>query len=573
MQPYFVKFYLGGEEIEDVTEREEISVQVDFKDTIQGNIEIDTFTFVNRAYEIIEEYRKDGLAGGVGLFEGLDFKILIQEGPNQENIFEGFLNFETYQNLKPSEPKILCEIKKTDGINNLSERLEGLTFSYLRSIGVITSNDYDYVNSVVEKKFNVIETLFLAFAIYSFIQQIIQSSKSIAQNQAIILAILVGGGITNSSLGAFLYAAASIVFETIFIALSVIAIKNLIDEILNSIISPIKRQYCINYNLALNKIFNHLGYEFSTNIEELSEEFFLPSKSEDRENIGIPSETDYGFFASEFLELAKNRFNAELFIDAAGVVQFRTKSDEYFQQESTYILPDVLEAPFSYNLNELKESRLISFETDISEDYTIDNYKGTSYVVTTVPITQNKEKNNLIAGFVENRFNVTLGTEKTEYNSVENGLIALLQTVDALFQFWGVKSSSVSILKNRLRALKTSAFFFNKPKLLRIKNNKVAVDNREKITAKYYYDNFINYDSFVQNNFQRQRKNYEGVEIPFCYADYKEVLQNSYFTTNNGERGRITSLVWSLGADTAQIDFYIEDIYTRNLKEEFQETN
>ena len=36
MQPYFVKFYLGGEEIEDVTEREEIAIQVDFKDTIQG---------------------------------------------------------------------------------------------------------------------------------------------------------------------------------------------------------------------------------------------------------------------------------------------------------------------------------------------------------------------------------------------------------------------------------------------------------------------------------------------------------------------------------------------------------
>ena len=74
----------------------------------------------------------------------------------------------------------------------------------------------------------------------------------------------------------------------------------------------------------------------------------------------------------------------------------------------------------------------------------------------------------------------------------------------------------------------------------------------------------------VQNNFQRQRKNYEGIEIPFSYSDYKEVLQNSYFTTNNGERERITSLVWSLGADTAQIDFYIEEIYTRNLKEEFQ---
>ncbi len=197
MQPYFVKFYLGGEEIEDVTEREEISIQVDFKDTIQGNIETDAFTFVNRAYEIIEQYRKDGLAGGVGLFEGLDFKILIQQGPNQQNIFEGFLNFETYQNLKPSEPKILCEIKKTDGINNLSERLEGLTFSYLRTIGVITPSDYDYVNSVVEKKFNVIETLFLVVCSLFFYSANYSKFKSIAQNWLLYCRILVGAGITG----------------------------------------------------------------------------------------------------------------------------------------------------------------------------------------------------------------------------------------------------------------------------------------------------------------------------------------------------------------------------------------
>jgi len=570
MQPYFIKSYLGGEEIEDIVEREQIAIQVDFKDTIQGNIETDTFTFVNRAFEIIEQYKTDGLNGGVGLFEGLKFEQLIQEGPEQRKVFEGFLDFKTYENLLPSEPKILCKIKKEDGINSLSERLQGLTFAYLRSINAITQADYDYVNSVVEKKFNVIETLFLAFAIYSFTQQIITSIRNTAQSISIIAGILSAG--VSGSIGALIYATASILFDAAYIALSVIAINNLVDEILSSILSPVKRQYCINYHLALTKIFKQLGYEFNTNIEDLKQEYYLPSKSEDRENIGIPFDSDYGFFASEFVELALNKFNAELFIDTLGVVQMRTQSDQYFQNESTYILPDVLDTPFSYNLDELKESRLISFDTDISEDYTIDNYQGTSYVVTTKPITQNNIKNNLITGFVENRFNVCLGTAKTEYNSVENGLISLLESVDKLFQFWGAKSSSVDVIKNRLRTLKTSTFFFNKPKIIRIKNNKVATDNREKVSAKYYYDNYINYNSFIANDFKKQHKVFSSVIVPFSYDNYKEVIQNSYFTTNNGQTGKITSLNWALGADTAEISFYIEEVYTKNLKEEFTET-
>ena len=570
MQPYFVKYYLGGQEIEDVVERDEVSIQVDFRDVIQGNIETYKFTFVNRAFQIIEEYKNNGLTGGVGIFEGLDFKIVIQEGVEQRTVFEGFLDFETYENLMPLKPKILCKVKKEDGLNSISERLQGLTFAYLRSINEITPNDYDYVESVVEKKFNVIETLFLVFAIYSFIQQIITSTRNIAQNIGIIAGITSGS--TTGGLGAIVYAIASIIFDAAFIAFSVIAIKNLVEQILESILSPVKDQYCINYNLALTKIFKYLGYEFITNIEEVKEEYYLPSKAEDRENIGIPFDSDYGFFASEFLELALNRFNAKIFVNGKGQIEMRSELDDYFQLQSNYILPDVLDAPFSYNVNELKESRLISFDNDISEDYTLDNYQGTSYVITTKPITENNPKNTLITGFVENRFNICLGTAKTEFNSVENALTTLLETVDELFEFWGAKSSSVNVITNRLRTLKTSTYFFNKPKLIRIQNHKIAVDNREKVNAKYYYDNYIDYNSFVQNNYKKQHKVFSGVVIPFSYDNYKQLLENSYFTTNEGKLGRINSLNWIIGADTAEIDFYIEEIYTRNLKEEFTET-
>jgi len=101
--------------------------------------------------------------------------------------------------------------------------------------------------------------------------------------------------------------------------------------------------------------------------------------------------------------------------------------------------------------------------------------------------------------------------------------------------------------------------------------NKLAVDDREGLSARYLWDNYLNYDSFIQDNYKRQRKVFENIEIPFSYSDYKNVTKNSYFITSNGKRGKFTSLEWFIEEDKAEASFWVEDVYTRNLKEEFTE--
>ena len=568
MQPYSVIHRLNNVVIDNPVERIEAVIQVDFTDTVQGSIETDSFTFVNDAFTIIQQAVKNGLNGGNGIFEGLPYSIDIQQGQNSENVFKGFLDMKSLDFLIPNEPKITARLIKEDGLNNLSERLEGLTFALLEANGSITKSSYEDIETIIEKKVTFLEQALLALSIYLMIKEIIESIRTIANIIATIASI------TSSSLtgavGALIYAIASLIFQAAYTALMIVALIDLVTEFLNNLIPPVKKLKAIKLRTALNAIFSHLGYQFVSPIKELDEYYYMPSKAEGRQNKGIPFDSDYGFIANEFVQLCTSMFKAQIFLQN-GVVQLRTEKDDFFLKQSTYILPDVLDAPFSYNTDELKESVLISFRDDISDEYTVDNWKGTSYVVTAKPKTQTNQKAVQINGLNEVRIPLSLGNRKEGLTSLENALNSFITTANNLFGVFGA-SNTFPLLTKRVGLLKVSTQFFNNPKILKVKSSKLPTDYRTGLSAKYLYDNYINYDSFVQNNYKRQRKVYQGVTIPFSYSDYKKVLNNSYFTTNQGKNGKITSLNWTIESDKAEIDFYIEEIYTRNLTEEFYET-
>jgi len=262
-------------------------------------------------------------------------------------------------------------------------------------------------------------------------------------------------------------------------------------------------------------------------------------------------------------------FRAEIFVIGTEV-QMRTKKDPFFESQSTYILPDVLDKTFSYNLNEIKESRFLTFSSDVSDEYTVSNWRGTSLVVTTTPITQSNPKNNLLKGLQEFRFPVGLGTAKDKLSDLEKAINAFFQAADFVFSAFGA-SNTVDTIQSRIQMLIISQPFFSIPKVLKMKGSKLSNDYRTGLSAKYLWDNYHNYDSFIRDNFKRQRKVFTGIRIPFSYDDYKKVIENSYFITSEGKRGKFTSLEWVIESDTAEVSFWIEEPYTKNLQEELTE--
>ena len=66
-------FLLDGKEIESPIQRQDISIKLTFDNEIQPSIELQNFTFVKEAIEIIDEHFENG-----GAFEGLSFQILLR---------------------------------------------------------------------------------------------------------------------------------------------------------------------------------------------------------------------------------------------------------------------------------------------------------------------------------------------------------------------------------------------------------------------------------------------------------------------------------------------------------------
>ena len=94
--------------------------------------------------------------------------------------------------------------------------------------------------------------------------------------------------------------------------------------------------------------------------------------------------------------------------------------------------------------------------------------------------------------------------------------------------------------------------------------------SRSLFNAKNLYDEYLSYDSFIKNNFRRQRAVYNDVEIPFGIEDFKQLTENSYFYFN-GNLAKIINFTWVTGKDKANISFWVEENYTKNLQETFIE--
>lgn len=263
-------------------------------------------------------------------------------------------------------------------------------------------------------------------------------------------------------------------------------------------------------------------------------------------------------------------FNAELAV-LNGVVHFRSLNDIWWVKQSTYIMPDVLRPIKKYNSDELIESRLINFQTDITDEWTVENFEGTNYEITTLPITVLNPKAVAITGFERTEFRVALSERKDKLNALENSLLVLAGYADQLISALFGASSFANNIQTKVGVLKISQNNYAISKVLKIVNGKIPANHKDFLSAKYLWETYINENSFVDNDFGGQKTVYEGARIPFGLEDFIKLINNSYFTTQDGKAGKFTKLEWNIDGDFAVASFYIKEIHSKNLKEQFLE--
>ena len=63
----------------------------------------------------------------------------------------------------------------------------------------------------------------------------------------------------------------------------------------------------------------------------------------------------------------------------------------------------------------------------------------------------------------------------------------------------------------------------------------------------------------------------EAEKVDFDLDNWNEILNNNKFTTEDGRTGEIISIDWNFQIGTANIQYKIKQLYTKNIKLVFNE--
>ncbi len=570
---YMLDVYIKNIKSDDLPQWGDISIKLNYDGQIQPQIEIDAFDFVNNSAQQIIKHIDGGLNGTTtGIFEGLPLKIDL---PKVGNIFDGYIDltddFEVLHNSK-----VRAKLK-TVNINNIKDLLSGVTCEYLTQKGYITKKDYQTHLEVVEKELDLVTLGQLIITIYLLKKELKTLAKEIKDEYAEFSALFTSS--ISSSVSAIAMKAIKLAIKVAYFVFLVIEITILVKNLLGYFIQVPKKQRCISIEKLLKGFLKSVGYALNTSLP-LNSYYISPTNGYEndptkivnrlvRKRIkqGVPSSFDYGYIGDEVIDLVEKLFNAK-FVVVGNVVECHNMDSPFWQKNSSYVKPDVLSENIKYNTNELNNTFMIRYETDLQDTFTISNYKGTIYEV----ITEHKQqpsnpKFSRIKNFEEVKIPFALPNRKNENNEVEVLCLELAKATDKLVKFLGGSSNFVSKIERYLGALKISNDYKGKAKLLYLKSNgSIPQNHREFLDAKYIYNTFYKNKTFVNSNYYGQEI-IKSERVPFTLLDYNKIKNNRWFKTEKGELAYFEEAEWFPNRDYALIKYRVKKPYTKNLKQ------
>ena len=578
-----IEIILNGDNSSAIQELHDLEILASVeKGNVNSKITTEQITLVNEYAEIVRNYIAGGANGTTnGIFEGLPLQIQ----QNGVNVFDGYLDFlNDFEIVNPTTVK--SRIKKHDGNNNFQDRANGLTFGYLDELSLIdATNDYSNIPYIIEKEFNFIEFSFLSFSIYSVARDL-QGQIRVVATQAANVATLV---ILAAPAATLALASAQLLLNLVFAGAIVVLLSNLIIELIRYIFSPIKYHKGIRLQRLVEIGCDYLGYSYNSTINDLPEIYIIPTKTginkDTQQNklingitinqpgVGYPSAADFGYTLGEVFELINKVFYAEFTIQN-GVVEQHVTDSPFWLQQSTYVLPDILQESIITNANELISDKLITFKTDVKDVNSFENYIGHTYEIRTRPISTSDNRNVLMNGFNRVDIPYDLPNRKNKLNNFETFAFKLINKVEEIIQiFDGSVNNLTGFISQRIGCNILETDYLHVPKIMKLNSSdlRLPANQRTLWSAKYLYNVYHSKGSFVLNNFGNQYYIYKGVRVPFGFEEFNQLTQNSYFYNQNGDLCKLKQISWNVSKDFALIDYSVQTKYTSNLVESYIE--
>ena len=571
----FLEWTIEGVVIPPPVEWPDLTYKATADEILNAQVEVQELTFVNEANAIIRERINSGLTGGFGIFEGLGLRAQQKDLLDTFNAWNGFIDLTSFRAI--DEVSCSCRITTLDDFTNIEQTLFDITYGYLYDIKEITDSDFSTVPFLIEKRRNFLE---LGSAIILFIQlrnelnnAIYRTSKAFS-DVSLAISRFPDGPVTG-----IIYAIIIAALELTYTAFILALLLDLLTDWLKNFFPPLGEHKCMTWRKLLEIPLNFVGLKLNTNLP-LDELVYLPSnKSEEKASLidltiapkgtkfGFPNVTEGAYNFGGFLELVEKQFGAKWYV-REGVFNIFTTDDDFFRKKSGVVLPGTSQTlAFNYNADEIINTVLIEYQTDTTDDFTVDNFDGTVFQNTTQPISFNDRRKVGIYGNEIISIPVALGTRKERLNNFENFCLAITQALESVLSFFGNNTTFSDKILLRVGALKQSQEFFNVPKVLKVAGGQITSDYRGFIDAENIFDNYYAHKSFVANNYRAQKTRFESIKLPFRFEDFLRTIENTMCIDENGNEARITSIDYNPYEGDALISYYIEKPFTTSLKE------
>tara|TARA_R110001606_G_scaffold74876_1_gene173594 strand:- start:2475 stop:4223 length:1749 start_codon:yes stop_codon:yes gene_type:complete len=538
----------------------------------QQEISTTSIEFVLEDATKINKHVLDGLTGGVGIFEGLPYKINL----DNINIFDGFINLSDDAEFVETE-KVIANLVKSGGSDWLNENADGFSFGFLRSENFIIDSDYTVIPYVLNFRPEAFIVGQLAISFFLLQRELVQGIRDIADNVANFAEAF---GKLNP-LGEIISAGLKLVAQIAYTTAVIIALITTIKDLINQFFPPVRRYRGMTIKRMFEVGLNYLGLNFQSTIFDdpiFKDSVFLPSKSKrgglfgNTDEIGNPNQNSSVYNFGDFIRAMLSMFNADYKITNGNFVFERR---DYWDNLSTYILPDVETnqsarlSELQYNTNEFVKNYFISFQTDFQDQNTLEEFAGTNYQVINEPKTVTNNKMTSGKGLAQIRPPFARATRKDGLSVYEFELLKIATLTDKVINFLGGNSNLAPTIKKRVGMMSLSADTITADKFLFIENEEMPINQ---ITAKQLWEKFHFIESFAEITdangqvYHNQQIIRTAEKVPFCLTDWNQVLNNNKFTTTNGQTGEIISLDWDFQTGLANIQYKIKQLYTKNLK-------
>ena len=225
---------------------------------------------------------------------------------------------------------------------------------------------------------------------------------------------------------------------------------------------------------------------------------------------------------------------------------------------------------FSDSFVAIRQLRLL---TDSSDLYTLSETSGQDFFLGTNVLVQTSqirtEGNSFIRGSEPVTIPMALGARRDSRGVIEEVFRPLLQIISNLTSVLGNPLSLRERGEPPIGALRVSDNNHFVPKVILLENGRIPQNHRSLLSARYLWETYHRKEKSVakENDYRGQKETFNDVRIPFGLNDFNQILNNDFFTTVDGKKGKILRLNWNLGGDYANVDYWIREVLTTNVQE------